>query len=100
MNWSIVAGTVSVLLGMLITLFVKDKARAVVKEEFTELMKGVLLEFKIELTKSLDITYARNGECKLIRDASDDRIDMHELRLNAIDSRFENLHKSLDKKND
>lgn len=78
----------SVLVGILLTLYIKDGARKVVREEFGLQMAGILAAFKNDLVKTLDKTYKRTSESNLVTEALHDRLDIHEERLNSIDTNF------------
>jgi hypothetical protein len=90
-NVEIFLGPAGVILGMAAALYVKDRARTAAKEEFLILIKSSLAEFKADFVGSLDDAYVRKGECGLSKSFHDDRIDMHELRLNAIDARLSSM---------
>lgn len=77
---------------MLFALFVKDKARELAKEEFTQAISLALAEFKQDLLGELDRTYMRTAECRLQTEHQDDRIDIHEERINNLEGRLPNHH--------
>lgn len=91
MNWNLVVGPSCLLVGMLIALYVKDRARDVAKEQFTESIAAALAVFKSELLSSMDKVYIRSNECQLMRDAQDDRVDIASKRLDSIDIRLDNI---------
>ena len=85
MNWNYLVGPICILIGTLVTLYVKDKAREVAKQEFADQMQSTFSTFKLDLIKTLDETYCRKGECKLMMEAHDDRIDVNDERINDIE---------------
>ena len=91
MNWSLIVGPGCLLASLLIALYVRDKAREVVKQEFATLIATSLALFKVDLIESLVKVYVRSGECNLMMDANDDRIDIAAKRLDTIDVRFDGL---------
>src|SRR5674476_1387553 len=76
-----IVGTACTLGGVLLTLYVRDKAREAVKEEMSTHIGGLFAEFKVDLLAVLDNTYKRSGECGLIMSAIQDKIDINEKRL-------------------
>ncbi len=50
-----------------------------------------LAEFKNDLLEILDKTYMRAGECNLMMEAHDDRIDVFEIRTNELEKRVNNF---------
>ena len=63
-----------------------------VKEELTAHIGGLLAEFKIDLLNALDKTYRRSGECGLIMDSIQDRIDISEKRLDSLDETVRDMN--------
>ena len=100
MNWNLVIGPGCLLLGILITLYVKDSARIVAKEEFREQIAAALSVFKLDLINALDHKYRLQIECRLmmegLRDRAAMRMDAQErqahrdsVRLDAQDKHME-----------
>jgi|ERR1035437_234034 hypothetical protein len=87
-----IIGTACTLGGVLLTLYVRDKAREAVKEEMSTHIGGLFAEFKIDLLAVLDNTYRRSGECNLIMSAIQDRIDINEKRLDSIDESVRDMN--------
>ncbi len=79
------------LVGILIALYVKDSAREVAKQQFIESIGAALAIFKSKLLASLDKVYVRSGECQLMRDSQDDRIEIGSKRLDVIDVRLNDI---------
>ncbi len=94
MNWNLVVGPACVLIGMLVALYVKDRAREVAKVQFTELIASTLAVFKNDLIESLDKVYVRSNLCELMNEQQDDRIDIADKRLDSIDVRLDNIKNS------
>ncbi len=92
MNWlTYLAAPICLLLGMLISLFVKERARDTAHEEFAALIVAALSKFRLELITSLDATYRRVGECNLMMEPADDRIEILTKRVDVHDAKFEVL---------
>ena len=87
-----IIGTACALGGTLLTLYVKDKAREMVKEELTSHIGGLLAEFKIDLLNALDKTYRRSGECNIMYEGIHDRIDINEKRLDSMDETVRDMN--------
>jgi hypothetical protein len=87
-----IVGTSCTLGGVLLTLYIRDKAREAVKEELSTHISGLFATFKIDLLEILDKTYRRSGECGLIMNAIQDRIDINEKRIDHIDETVRDLH--------
>ena len=94
MNWNLVIGPVSVLLGALVALYVKDKARDVSEVEFAKNIKAALAEFKMELLDSLSDQYVRHTEATLREEYQkqliaqlSNRLDIHNERIEALEDR-------------
>ena|SRR5665647_3574 len=90
-----IIGTACALGGTLLTLYVKDKAREMVKEELTSHIGGLFAEFKVDLLNVLDKTYRRSGECNIMYEGIHDRIDINEKRLDHMDETVRDLQNSL-----
>ena len=94
MNWNYLIGPICGLVGILVTLFVKDQARDAVDREFGKQMAATLAAFKLDLIESMDKIYVRKAECMLTTDSQDDRIDIINHRLDSLDARandFKNI---------
>ncbi len=91
MNWSLVVGPACFLIGMLVTLYVKDSAREVAKNQFAESIASALAIFKNDLLQSLDKVYVRTNLCDLMMDAQMDRSDIATKRLDSLDVHIENI---------
>jgi len=87
-----IIGTACTLGGVLLTLYVRDKAREAVKEEMSTHIGGLFAEFKVDLLAVLDNTYKRSGECGLIMSAIQDRIDINEKRLDSLDETVRDMN--------
>lgn len=91
MNWAALVGPACLVVSLLVALYVRDKAREVVREEFATLITASLAQFKNDLIESLDKVYVRTTLCDVMRDSQADRIDIAAKRLDSIDARFDNL---------
>jgi hypothetical protein len=80
-KFGFIIAPVCLLIGSFLALYIKDKVRIVMREEF----KSVFSEFKDSLLKEIDKTYRRSGECALINDSLHDRLDMIDERLKTIE---------------
>lgn len=78
------SGPVGVLTGLLISLYVKDQTRKVVKEEFHDLIRAALSEFQTQFHDTMSGTYRRTAECLIIERLTDQRITSLEQRMDAI----------------
>src|ERR1039458_3173454 len=78
MTWNLLIGPACLLLGILITLYVKDSARGVAKNEFREQIGAALAVFKLDLIESLDRRYRVSNECLLMMSNIDNRMDIQD----------------------
>ena len=91
MNFNYLIGPICGLIGIFVTLFVKDQARDAIDKEFTRQMHTALAAFKLDLIESMDKIYVRKAECMLTTDSQDDRIDIINVRLDSLDARSNDL---------
>ena len=89
----------STLLGMLIALYVKDRSQLAAEDSFSKNIKSALAVFKGELIQDLDQTYIRRGECSLMMDAQNDRIDVAAIRISKTEARIDDLKQSSHRRN-
>ena len=92
---NILAAPAFLLAGMLIALYVKDRAQKISEDEFSKNIKSALAVFKGDLIDSLDEIYIRRGECSLMMDAQSDRIDVDSLRISKVETRFDDFKNTL-----
>jgi ABC-type lipoprotein release transport system permease subunit len=78
-------GLVGTLLGMLLTLYIKEKAREIAKAELSETVKTALALFKVDLFDYLDRTYLRSPEIKLVDEHIQDRLDIVEQAIRNLE---------------
>jgi hypothetical protein len=76
MNWNYLIAPGCLLLGCLITLFSRESARTVAKEEFREQIGASLAVFKGELLTALDERYRLGPECALLMASLRDRVNL------------------------
>ena len=95
---NLLAAPVFVLMGMLCTLYVKDRSRAAAEDEFSKNIKSALAVFKGDLVESLDEIYIRRGECTLMMDSQNDRIDVDAIRISKVEARIDDLKNSSHKR--
>ena len=95
---NILAAPAFLLFGMLIALYVKDKAQQTAEDAFSKNIKSALAVFKMELVSSLDEIYIRRGECTLMMDAQNDRIDVSSIRIAKTEARIDDFKNVIHKK--
>lgn len=88
---NILAAPAFLLMGMLIALYVKDKASAISEDAFSKNIKSALAVFKGDLVESLDDIYIRKGECSLMMESQSDRLDVDSIRLSKLEARFDDF---------
>ena len=81
-SWNYLIAPGCLLLGCLITLFSRDSARTVAKEEFREQIGASLAVFKGELLTALDERYCLSRECVLMMASLRNRVSV---RMDAQD---------------
>ena len=93
MNFNYFIGPACLLFGALLALFVKDKARDVAKNEFTEQITAALAVFKVELLTDLSNDFVRHSECVLREDFHKQllenvvtRLDVHSKRIQLLEA--------------
>ncbi len=92
---NILAAPVFLLVGMLVALYVKDRAQLAAEEAFSKNIKSVLAVFRGELVTALDDIYIRRGECTLMMDAQNDRIDVGATRIAKVEARIDDIKGNL-----
>ena len=97
MNWNYLISPGCFLLGVLITLFARDSARTVAKEEFREQIGAALSVFKLDLLEALDRRYRLRAECILMMESQDRQEQKGVARMNAQDRHIEFIDHELEK---
>jgi hypothetical protein len=87
-NLNYLIGPGCALLGALFSLYVKDRATDAAEDEFGKNIKAALSVFKMELIECFDGKFVRKGECELMMEAQNDRIDIGDVRLSNIENRI------------
>ena len=72
------------LLGMFVTLYIKERARQAVKDELTEHLQTLFSEFRHDLVQKLDAVYRRSAECELICEHHENRVESLERNVQLI----------------
>lgn len=87
-KFTVFIGPLCVLAGMLIALYVKDRANEAAKAEVARSIVSSLATFESSLLEKLDKTYMRRGECDLKMEAHDDRLDVGNVRISGVENRL------------
>src|ERR1035437_3984404 len=96
MVWNLLIGPGCLLLGILITLYVKDSARSIARIEFQEQIGAALSVFKLDLVDTLDKRYRISNECVLMMASSVQRMDAQDKQEHKNNVRIDQQEKHLE----
>jgi hypothetical protein len=96
MVWNLLIGPGCLLLGILITLYVKDSARGIAKIEFQEQIGAALAVFKLDLVNTLDMRYRISNECVLMMASNVQRMDSQDKQEHKDNIRLDQQEKHLE----